>query len=86
MTSQGRMMQHRDEIARRYGFASFAELLDVSDPLPMMPGETAHSYVARDARGYWFVWVDSPPVAPSQGNGHTDPGRLAAAPLPDEAS
>jgi hypothetical protein len=58
------MMQRRDEIARRYGFTSFAELLDVSDPLPMMPGETARSYVARDGRGYWFVWEDVP-SAPS---------------------
>ena len=53
-------MHNRDEIARRYGFETFAELLDVSDPLPRMPGDKAQSYVARHGKGYWFVWQDAP--------------------------
>ena len=52
-------MHDREEFARRYGFESFAELLDVSDPLPMMQGETARSYVARHPNGYWFLWQDA---------------------------
>jgi hypothetical protein len=55
-------MKDREEIARLYGFDSFAELLDISDPLPKLPGESAKSYVARRADGSWFVWEDHPPV------------------------
>jgi hypothetical protein len=53
-------MHDREEIARRYGFASFAELLDVSDRLPTQPGDKAQSYVARGSDGTWFVWEDTP--------------------------
>jgi hypothetical protein len=84
-TSEGQMMQHREDLARRYGFESFAELLDISDPLPMMPGDTTHSYVARDRRGYWFVWVDPQPVALAKGDGN-DKTALPAVPLPGHAS
>jgi hypothetical protein len=57
-------MADKNEIARRYGFETYAELLDVSDPLPLLPGETVRSYVARNSNGNWFVWEDkSPPVA-----------------------
>jgi hypothetical protein len=57
-------MNDREEIAKRYGFESFAELLDVSSPLPLLPGDTTHSYVAHSANGYWFVWEDVPIAAP----------------------
>jgi len=54
-------MIDRDIIAKLYGFESFAELLDVSDPLPALPGDTTKSYVAWHPRGHWFVWEDLPP-------------------------
>jgi hypothetical protein len=54
-------MNDRDEIAKLYGFESFAELLDISDPLPTLPGDATRSYVARHPRGHWFVWDDKPP-------------------------
>ena len=53
-------MHHRDEIVRRYGCETFADLLDVSNPLPMMPGDKAASYVARHPDGTWFVWEVGP--------------------------
>jgi len=58
----------KDEIARQYGFATYAELLDVSDPLPLLPGETVRGYVARRPSGMWFVWDDKPPPAASRSN------------------
>ena len=49
----------REEIARRHGFQSYAELLDISDPLPRMPkDDPMQSYVARHPDGYWFVWEE----------------------------
>jgi hypothetical protein len=51
----------RDDIARYYGFDSFAALLGISHALPMEPGETVQSYCARKADGQWFVWRDEPP-------------------------
>ncbi len=54
----------KEEIARSHGFASYAELLDISDPLPKSPGDTVQSYVARHSRGYWFVSEDKPPATP----------------------
>jgi hypothetical protein len=45
------MRPDRDEIAHRYGFESFAELLDISDPLPKLPGDKVQSYVARSPDG-----------------------------------
>src|SRR5262245_22537071 len=63
---EGRMASpHREEIAHHYGFNSFAELLDVSRALPMMPDENVQSYVAEHPNGYWFVWEDllaNPPL------------------------
>jgi hypothetical protein len=50
----------KDEIAKRYGFKSYAELLAKSDRLPKLPGDTSQSYVARHPRGYWFVWEEKP--------------------------
>ena len=49
----------REEIAQRYGFQSFAELLDVSDSLPRMPddGQT-QAYMAWHPKGYWFIWEE----------------------------
>jgi len=56
-------MHDREEIARRYGFSSFAELLDISAPLPMGAGDTHESYLARHPKGHWFVWDDAPEQA-----------------------
>ncbi len=54
-------MHYREELAKRYGFNSFAELLDISEPLPKLPTDKAQSYVARRPDGTWFVWEDAPP-------------------------
>ncbi len=54
-------MHNREEIARRYGFESFARLLEISDPLPKLPGDEFTSYIARHPNGYWFLWDDAPP-------------------------
>ena len=59
-------MYSRQEIAQRYGFETFAELLDISQPLPMRPGETARSFLARRPTGTWFIWQD--PVAQHPSN------------------
>jgi len=50
----------RERIANRYGFNSFAELFDISNPLPMTPDDTARSYVAKHPKRHWFVWEDVP--------------------------
>jgi len=50
----------REAIANRYGFDSFAELFDISDPLPMTPDDTARTYVAKHPQGHWFLWQDVP--------------------------
>ena len=53
-------MHVREEIARRYGFESFALLLDVSEKLPLSATDTMQSYIARRSDGTWFVWEDPP--------------------------
>lgn len=53
--------REREEIARRYGFRSFAELLDISQGIPMTPGDRVQAYLARHPQGHWFVWEDAPP-------------------------
>ncbi len=58
-------MRIREEIARRYGFATFDHLLDVSEPLPMLAGDKVRSFVARNRNGHWFVWEYALPVDPS---------------------
>jgi len=52
------MTTDREEIARRYGFNSYAELLDMSHRLPATGEDTAPTYVARHPRGHWFIWED----------------------------
>ncbi len=64
MTESPDREKAREEIARRHGFASFAEMLDVSDPLPMLPSDKARTYMARKPKGQWFLWEDVP-----EGNG-----------------
>ena len=62
----------REEIAQRYGFPSFAELLDVSNKIPMMPEDRVQSYLARHPKGHWFVWEDAParlPVGDAESGG-----------------
>ena len=46
----------RAGIARRYGFETYAELLDASEELPLRPGDAARSYLVRQPNGRWFVW------------------------------
>ena len=53
-------MHYRDEIARRYGFETFAELLDISHSLPQMACEGCRSYLAQHPDGHWFIWEDRP--------------------------
>ena len=53
-------MHSREEIARRYGFESFAELLDISTPLPTVEDDVVRSYLARHPNRYWFLWEDAP--------------------------
>jgi len=55
----------REEIACLYGFQSYAALLDASEALPVMPRDTARSYIARHPNGRWFLWDDpTQPVRP----------------------
>ena len=70
------MTADREEIARRYGFNSYAELLDISDTLPLMDGDAARSYMAHHPKGHWFIWQDLPRAEyddPSDGSA-TGPG------------
>jgi hypothetical protein len=66
----GRMMiasMHRDELAHRYGLQGFPDLLEISHPLPPMPGERCRSYLAHH-KGLWFVWDEGQlDDAPSDG-------------------
>ena len=50
--------QARDELARRYGFESFAALLDISTPLPSEEGEPYPCYLAYGTEKRWFLWRD----------------------------
>lgn len=50
--------EQRAEIARRYGFPSYAALLDVSELLPVSPEDTVRTYLARRGDGRWFLWED----------------------------
>jgi hypothetical protein len=56
----------REEIARLYGFDSYAELLHVSESLPVLPGDTARSYMAQHPSGRRFLWDD--PTQPVKSN------------------
>lgn len=53
-------MPDRAAIAKRYGFNSYAELLDASFRLPKVPGEVMQSYVCKHRNGHWFVWQGAP--------------------------
>jgi hypothetical protein len=57
-------MSDKNEIARRYGFETYAGLLDISERLPKLPGDTVQSYLARHPKGNWFVWEDVPVPEP----------------------
>lgn len=52
------------EIARRYGFQSFAQLLEASEALPRADEEEARVFLARRADGRWFLWEDRLPESP----------------------
>jgi len=52
----------RERIAYRHGFGSYAELLDISTPLPVMDEDLTQSYVARNPKGYWFIWEEVIPT------------------------
>ena len=51
----------REELARRYGLASFKDLLAISRPLPRLTAGDTQCYVAHRRDGRWFVWNDVPP-------------------------
>ncbi len=74
-------MQDREKLTARYGFNSFAELLDISEPLPILPGDKAKSYVARSPLGYWFVWEDVYLPAEAQERGNPPAGKVARSPI-----
>jgi hypothetical protein len=46
----------RDQIAHRYGFDSFAELLAASFRLPRIDGELMQCFLVRRPDGSWFLW------------------------------
>ena len=50
----------REGFANRNGFKSFADLLNASEELPMLPCNRTRSYVTWHPNGYWFVWDDVP--------------------------
>ena len=56
----------RDRIAHQHGFESYADLLDVSDELPLRPDDRLRIYIARRPGGHWFIWEDpTQPLPPS---------------------
>ena len=58
----GRMwVKTREAIARKHGFANYAELAAIAHPLPPAPGDKFWSYVARGRDGLWFAWEDRSP-------------------------
>jgi hypothetical protein len=52
--------EKREELARRHGFSSFAELVAASKPLPIVPPPNVQAYIAQEPDGTWFVWDDVP--------------------------
>jgi hypothetical protein len=65
----GATMPYREEIARRYGFESFAVLLDISQPLPKLQGDDVQWFVARKSNGNWFLWQDAE-LPPNEDTAH----------------
>jgi hypothetical protein len=60
MAESSTLKAEREETARHFGFNSYAELLVVSSPMPMLPGEVVQGYLAHHPRGHWFTWDDVP--------------------------
>jgi hypothetical protein len=56
----GYQMHDREELAHRYGLASFIKLLAISRPLPKLTRGETQCYVAHRRDGRWFVWNDVP--------------------------
>jgi hypothetical protein len=54
-------MDSREKIAMRHGFETTVELVENSKLLPLLPGDSSRTYVARRPDGTWFVWLD--PIA-----------------------
>jgi hypothetical protein len=63
----------REQIAHRYGFASFMRLLAISRPLPRLNQGAPQSYIAHRSDGRWFVWDDVPPGKGGEGTRKHDP-------------
>jgi hypothetical protein len=53
-------MRDREELAHRYGLASYTGLLAISRPLPGQNKNKPQSYIAHRSDGGWFVWDDVP--------------------------
>jgi len=64
--------RNREELAHRYGLASFTGLLAISRALPPDKGKP-QSYIAHRSDGRWFVWDDLPPEEGQSVKNH-DPG------------
>lgn len=63
-------MPDGDDIAKRQGFRSYAEMIAASYSLPRRKGDLMQSYVARHPNGHWLVWERAPQRA---GDGATPP-------------
>jgi hypothetical protein len=64
----------KDEIGRRHGFSSCAELPGASERLPKRPGDTVQSSVDRHSKGHGIVWDDTLPAADAdESSGSTRP-------------
>jgi hypothetical protein len=53
-------MRDGEEVASKNGFASKADLLRASVPLPKMEGDETQCFLTRSPDGYWFVWYEDP--------------------------
>src|SRR5262245_45752737 len=48
----------RKELANRYGFGTFADMMAASHRLPKQTGDKVEIYLARSPQGRWFAWED----------------------------
>jgi len=65
----------REELARRHGFGSFAELMAASEYLSILPPPNVKAYIAKEPNGTWFVWEDVPEETEPNGVGRSQDER-----------